>query len=189
VFTAALAWTDGTIGDVRGHSYLALNARHETFARTTDLVATVANELIHDAQATRNGSGEQVMSPIGRTLYHEGAAVFGVQLLFWEIGTRALGIQEDRLPEYASAAPEAAKELVRLIEARAPAKEGRRLFQSGVEDQTLPPKMGYYLGDLIFNELAKSRGSMPALRIAPEEFEPEALRILKARVPAPPAAP
>jgi hypothetical protein len=49
-FTVALQRTDGRTDTFRNQEVLALNASIDTLARTSGLAATVAHELIHDAQ-------------------------------------------------------------------------------------------------------------------------------------------
>ena len=89
-FSAALQWTNANVRTWRGADILNLNARHESFRLVGDLVATVAHELIHDAQARLHD--DESLPPVLRTLYREGAAVFGVSLLFPKMGDAALGM-------------------------------------------------------------------------------------------------
>lgn len=179
-FSAALQWTDGCVRDYQGKSYLILNARHDTFARTTGLVVTLAHELIHDAQSAVVGDRDGQLPPAARTLYREGAAVFGVQVLFPEIRDRATGLKPDQLEQAARLAPQAAADLLQLIRDRSPDEKARRFFQGGFQDPVYPPKMGYFLGAYVFQKIAEARGNQAAVRISPEAFGPEAEQILTA---------
>ncbi len=173
-FASALQWTDGRAETFEGRDVLALNARHETFARTSGLTVTIAHELIHDAQkAAMRGEDEQ-LAPIARALFSEGAAVYGVQLLFPEIGSRALGLRPEQIERAEVVAPQAASEILTLLRAADGQPRLRRFFHGGVADAVYPPKMGYYLGNAIFRSLARRQGDVPAARATPGVFLAEA---------------
>jgi hypothetical protein len=175
LFVSALQWTDGAVRDIGGKSFIVLNARHDTFSRTRGLSMTIAHELVHDAQETR-GRAES-LTPFARTLYREGAAVYGVTLLFPELGDAATGMKPDELARAKEVSGQAAaKFLVSLDDANA--RDLRRFFQGGYEDAVYPPKMGYFIGLALYRRIAEKRGGEAAVRIAPEEFLVEAKKIL-----------
>ncbi|MCB9652735.1 MAG: hypothetical protein H6729_01200 [Deltaproteobacteria bacterium] len=182
-FAVALQGADGRADIFDNQQVLALNARHDTFARTTCLAVTLAHELIHDVQTAAATPGvDQSLSPVARALYREGGAVFGVQRLFPEIGARALGLRPEQVERADVVAPQAAQELLRLI--RAPdldlnldldpgAEALQRFFNGGYADPLYPPKMGYYLGNKIYRALAERLGAA-ASRVSASAFLTEA---------------
>ncbi|MFT3842262.1 MAG: hypothetical protein QM723_35055 [Myxococcaceae bacterium] len=169
-FSAALQWTDGRREAFEGREVLVLNARHDTFARTSGLAATVAHELLHDAQTRANHGADEQLPPLARSLYREGFAVFAVQQLFPELKDRAIGLKPEQLEAAQVAAPAAATELLRLLHTPDAGPNQRRFFQGGVVDEKFPPKMGYYLGDRVFQAIAAQRGVATAIRIGPAEL-------------------
>ncbi len=168
VFTAALQWTDGRTGTLGGHDLVALNARHDTFARTTGLVATLTHELIHDAQSRLGDDG--VLPPLARQLYREGAAVYGTALMLRGLGDRATGLRGEQLTRASEVAPAAAAELLAALHSREPGELSRRFFSGGFRDPERPPKMGYYLGLRAFEALGRERGERAAVRVDARSF-------------------
>lgn len=141
-FSAALQWTNANVRTWRGADILNLNARHDSFRLVGDLVATVAHELIHDAQARLHD--DESLPPVLRTLYREGAAVFGVSLLFPKMGDAALGMKAQHVEKAKQVTSEGAAALLAALDGDRAG--GRRFFQGGFTDPLLPPRMGYFLG-------------------------------------------
>lgn len=186
-FVAALQWTDGRTVAIDGRDAVVLNARHDTFARTTGLVATVAHELAHAAQAARVAGADRALAPVARSLYREGAAVHAVTLLLPELGARATGVKADDRPRAERMLPYAAAEL--RAQLRHPSAEPslRRFFSGGVSDPVYPAKMGYVAGARIYAALGPG-----ALRVSPAEFVDRAdavLAELARGLPLPPPPP
>jgi hypothetical protein len=180
-FAVALQWTDGRAATFHGRDVLVLNARHDTFARTSGLVANLAHELIHNAQAIANDGRIADLPPLARSLYTEGAAVFGVQALFPELGaTRALSFRPEQLERAEMVAPQAAAEVLRLLGAGVAfsSPEFGRFFRGGYVDDSYPPRMGYYLGARIFQIVAEKDGTRAAVRMGPTTFREQAQSIL-----------
>jgi hypothetical protein len=177
-FSVALQWTDGRADSFQGREVLALNARHDTFARTSGLAATVAHELIHDAQTIASRGEDAQLPSMARSLYREGAAVFGVQLLFPELGNRALGLRPEQVERAEIVAPQAAAEVLGLLRRPDAGRDLRRFFQGGYADECYPPKMGYYLGGRIFQDIAEKEGTRTAIRTGPKAFLERAESIL-----------
>jgi hypothetical protein len=173
-FAVALQWTDGKADTFDGREIIALNARHPAFATTSDLVTLIAHELIHDAQNVAARGELQRLPPVARSLYGEGGAVFGVQVLFPGLGPGPLaglpGVRPDQLNRADAVASQAAAHMLRVLRAPQPGAELARFFQGGQADPLLPPRMGYYLGAKVYQDLARSRGDLAAARIAPADF-------------------
>lgn len=186
---AALQWTDGRADAYDGQEIIVLNTRHDTFARTTGLVTTIAHELIHDAQS--RVANDEALPPVARSLYREGAAVFGVQQILPGLGRRALGMKSADRDRATSVATIAAKVLLENLETT-DVEDGlmRRFFSGGIQDPQLPPKMGYYLGNEIYTRIGAELGVVGAVRIRPDAFIVHARRVLSdiAARPNPPEA-
>ncbi|HVY47898.1 MAG TPA: hypothetical protein VHB21_18550 [Minicystis sp.] len=178
VFTAALQWTDGKVADVRGRPALLLNARHEAFARVDNLALVVAHELFHDAQESLYGERDRRLAPAARSLYREGAAVFGTTMLFPELGDRALEFSPKQLDRARFSLANAAAGLREAIRTRQDGAALDRWVRGGAADADLPPRMAYYVGLEIFRAIARERGDVAAARTSPEAFGAEVDRRL-----------
>lgn len=177
LFTVPLQWTDGRADELDGREVIALSARHDTFASTAGLAATVAHELAHDAQTLQ--FDDRGLSRVARALYREGRAVFAVQQLFPELGGRALGLDAAQLVAAEAATPAAAAALLPLLaDPDAPPEAARRFFQGGVGAEGLPPRMGYVLGARVFADIARGTDAGRALATSPEAFQARAAGVL-----------
>lgn len=177
--SAPLQWTDGRGDLYRDQHVYALNAWHDTFARTTGLAVTLLHELVHAAHSSRYPNQRQELSPFLLGLYREGAAVFAVQQVFPEVGDKATGLSDDQLKLAKLVAEKAAKEALTRADASTPdTKEINRFFRGGWKDATLPPKMGYFLGNEIFRRISRDSSPKAALQISPKEFAERARKKL-----------
>lgn len=175
VLAAPLQWTDASGADIRGEKVYIFNARHDTFARTVGMAATIAHELVHSALAGRE-AGLPASLPL--SLYHEGMAVFATQVMFPEVGPGATGLKPDELAAAERTQAAAARALLDLW-ARTPGSEDLARFFSGAwSGPEHPRKMGYFLGLKTFQRIERDLGTAAALRLQPSEFSVRAKTIL-----------
>jgi len=179
-FAAALQWTDGRTATLDGQRILVLNARHQEFSSTAGLAMLVAHELIHDAQSAARAPSDESLSPLAYSLYSEGGATFGVQLLFPEASERAYMMRPDQLERAAMMTPLAARDLLAQLRATDGRPGLRRFFEGGYPDVVLAPRSGYYLGCEIYRSLSKRIGATAAVRMAPKAFLAQAQGELQA---------
>ena len=169
-FAAALQWTDGKAAVLDGQRVLVLNARHPAFSSTAGLAMLVAHELIHDAQSAARVPSDESLSPLAYSLYSEGGATFGVQLLFPEATERAYMMRPDELERAAMMTPLAASDLLAQLRGADTRLALRRFFEGGYPDVVLPPRSGYYLGCEIYRSLSERIGAAAAVRTSPTVF-------------------
>lgn len=126
-----MLWTDGCGREFKGKDIYVFNARHETFSTTTGLTATVAHELVHSIH-TGMFNDDRFGSPLSRSLYFEGAAVFVVQQLFPEIGDGAIGIRKEQLVTVYQSQAVVAKDLLAIWNAPYTSAVSKKYFSGGV---------------------------------------------------------
>lgn len=171
-FSAAIQQTDGNSAEYKGQRIYVLNGRHDTYARTPGMVATITHELIHGSFARRFAVRETGLKPIQNGLYWEGAAVFGVTTLYPEIGDGATGINKEDLKLVPQFEKRIAKEILSHWDKPNVGQKIRERFFSGRKPADgSPRKMGYYFGLRIFQRLAKVHGLRGALSAEPTQFE------------------
>lgn len=176
---SALQWTDGGGRTFDGEDVYVLNARHDTYAKTTGLVSTIVHELVHSAQAVKFRDEEKALPPIVKNLYREGAAVFAVTLFFPELGYGATGIKQDQIEIAKKNLGLAARELLHIYEKLDPApKTIKRFFEGGFISEDIPSKMGYLVSLEIYKQIALKTSPQLAVQISPSEFMAQSKSIL-----------
>jgi hypothetical protein len=179
-FAAALQQTDGNGAEFKGRKIYVLNGRHDTYARTPGMIATITHELIHGSFSERFLDGHTGLNPIQNGLYWEGAAVFAVATLYPEIGDGAIGIDKEDLKLAEKFEKCLAREVLSHWDKGKVSQETRDRFFSGRKPTDgMPRKMGYYFGLRIFQKLAQQRGAQGALSVGPGLFEQEVRKYLE----------
>lgn len=184
-FASALDWTDGCGSNFGGEKIYVLNARHDTYMRTTGLAATVVHELIHSAMYPQEESWRKrtaTRNLIAESLYHEGIAVYGTQIVMPEVGFGATGLKADELIFAEKTQVDVAKKILALWSEPVSDDVLSQYFSGGWEGKAHPRKMGYYLGLKIFKQIEAEIGQKSTIRIKPQEFFAKAKNILEQMV-------